>query len=229
MAQSSNSSSNSVGESADVSTHNNTVTHNPSLLDRLPRRFWSPVISAMLFVGMGVAILTVRLFSDGRQQYEAAEMAYSSGEPWRKMVLHYENAAKTYFPGNPYSKRAFWRLSILAKSAQMRGDSQRARYIWEVIRRSAVSQRYVIQPFAVYEQEAKRQISLIRTGHPDMSGGDKIISPSAVWSVLLWFGLLTWIVGTAVCIFVTDWRRKLYPGAISALGLVLWILAAVLA
>ena len=224
MAQSGNMS----GEGSDLSI-DGASAENPSFFKRLPRRFRSPLISVMLFAGMGIAILTVRLFSDGRQQYEAAEMASSSGDPWRKMVMHYENAAKTYFPGNPYSKRAFWRLSILAKSAQMRGDSKRARYIWEVIRRSAVSQRYLVQPFAQYEREAQHQISLIRTGRSNAIVSDVIISPTVLWSILIWIGLLIWIAGVSLCIFAVEWRRKLYSGAISVLGLITWVVAAVLA
>ncbi|MBN2716731.1 MAG: hypothetical protein JXX14_12835 [Deltaproteobacteria bacterium] len=194
------------------------------------RRLFQSVISVGLFVALGLAVLSVRLYFDGQRHFAAAEQAQSSGDSWRQTVMHYEDAAKSWFPGNPYAHRAFWRLSILAKSAEMRGEHQRAVYIWEVIRRSAVAQRHVFLPFKSYQETAQERLARKGRGQPSRVFGDNpLATPSVVWSIFLWLGLAAWIVGTSVAIFSSTRRWQLVTGGVGFLGALLWIVAAVLA
>ena len=185
------------------------------------------LVSAALFVGLGVAVLSVRLFWDGKRHYENAKQAQADGESWRMIVQTYENAAKTYFPGNPYPQRALWELSILAKSAEMRGDTRQAVYVWEVIRRSAVSQRHVSQPFKSYLTQAHARLDLLRTtknaGNIEKDG---LEDPSTVGVILLWFGLLIWIGGALLAIWSQGKRARLVFVVTSMAGAIVWILSA---
>jgi hypothetical protein len=185
------------------------------------------LVSAALFVGLGVAVLTGRLFLDGKRHYENAKQAQADGESWRMIVQTYENAAKTYFPGNPYPQRALRELSILAKSAEMRGDTRQAVYVWEVIRRSAVSQRHVSQPFKSYLTQAHARLDILRTTKNAGSiEKDGLEDPSTVGVILLWFGLLVWIGGALLAIWSQGKRARLLFIVSSMAGAIVWILSA---
>lgn len=188
-------------------------------------------VSVLLLIGLGIGVLTFRLWSDGKRHLEAAELAGKSGSPWQDVVSLYEDAAKTYFPGNPYSSEAMWKLSILAKSAQMRAEQRRARYIWEVVRRSAVSQRHFFQPYASYVKEAERQLQQ----QPSKQGRSKVIpviealdDPDPWASIGVFIGLLTWILAASAAIF-SKGHRAIGLFGTSLLGAILWIVAALVA
>jgi hypothetical protein len=183
--------------------------------------------SAALFVGLGMAVLSGRLFLDGKRHYENAKQAQADGESWRMIVQTYENAAKTYFPGNPYPQRALRELSILARSAEMRGDTRQAVYVWEVIRRSAVSQRHVSQPFKSYLAEAHARLDHLRTTKNEGSiEKDGLEDPSTAGVILLWFGLLIWISGALLAIWSQGKRARLVFVVSSMAGAIVWILSA---
>lgn len=185
------------------------------------------LVSAALFVGLGVAVLSVRLFMDGKRHFENAKQAQGDGESWRMIVQTYENAAKTYFPGNPYPQRALWELSILAKSAEMRGDTRQAVYVWEVIRRSAVSQRHVSQPFKSYLTEAHARLDHLRMAkNAETVENDGLEDPSPAGVILLWFGLLIWITGALLAIWSQGRRARLVFTVSSMAGAIVWISSA---
>lgn len=218
-------------------------------------------VSAMLFMGLVVGVLSYRLLIDGKRYWEEAEQASNEAVAWKKVVSRYEDAAKTYFPGNPYPERALWKLSLMAKSAQMRGEEARTRYIWEVVRRSAVSQRHVFQPYSSYVRQARVQLAAMNPASPatvDSTMGlasastttvpkstakdtiknattesvndgfqtDDGLEDSGIFATLLLFlGLVGWIVAASVGIFSKGKKAAFYFGA-SFLGMILWIVAA---
>ena len=112
----------------------------------------------------------------------------------------------------------------------MRGDVERATYIWEVIRRSAVSQRHLLQPFEQYVAEAHEHLNVAHTERKGTDSSENVFTePSIGWSLLLWVGLALWIFGASAAIFSPERRRMMYFGAGSLCGAVLWIVAAALA
>jgi hypothetical protein len=185
------------------------------------------LLSAALFTGLGVAVLSFRLYLDGKRHYESAKASQADGKSWQTVVQTYENAAKTYFPGNPYPTRAFWELSVLAKSAEMRGDTRQAMYVWEVIRRSAVSQRHFSQPFEQYLATARAKLQGLRFAkNAENLENDGLEDPSSLGVILLWAGLLIWIGGALLAIWSTGNRERLAFTVASSLGIVVWILSA---
>ncbi|MBN2528013.1 MAG: hypothetical protein JXR76_16605 [Deltaproteobacteria bacterium] len=200
------------------------------MVELLRARWMRTLVSVLLFVGLGFLLLTVRLFLDGRRLFSEAEQAQTAGEPWQNVVMQYENAAKTYFPGNPYSKRAIWKLSLLAKGATMRGETAKATYIWEVVRRSAVSQRHVMQPYQNYLKQAQTHLAKRRGGAKNADGWDDgLEDPSVFWSIILYVGLLLWIFGAFFFIMHDGGRRAIILFGICLPGCALWIIAAMIA
>ena len=200
-------------------------------------RIFRSFISLALFAGLGVSVLTIRLYIDGKHQYESARDAQQQSDSWQKVVMVYENSVKTYFPGNPYPQRALWELSILARSAQMRGDFHQARYIWEVVRRSAVSQRNFHQPFIKYISDARRNLSKLQgtetsRGTRNMRGrvgavaNDGLEDPPVAGVVILWLGLSIWIVGALLAIWQENGKKRLVCWTVSLAGTMIWILTA---
>ncbi|MBN2341148.1 MAG: hypothetical protein JXX29_13890 [Deltaproteobacteria bacterium] len=197
---------------------------------QLSPRIVRGTVSFFLFVGLAVGVISVRLFIDGRTYLNEAEQLRASSAPWRNVVSRYEDAAKTYFPGNPFPERALWQLSILAKSAGMRGETKRERYIWEVIRRSAVSQRHFFQPFSGYVDEARRVLartSELPAKESSAADGpaDGLADPGIGATLLMTFGLLLWIGAAIGSIFVAPPKMFFYMGG-STLGMILWAVAA---
>ena len=130
----------------------------------------------------------------------------------------------------PYAKKALWQLAILAKSAQMRGDREESLYIWETIRRAVLASRHVTQPHQEYLYEAERAIYAYRAEASFVGDKSEISTrpedPSALFSLLLFLGLILWI-GGAVFVFLPLARKpvasRLAPVTISMGGLLLWL------
>jgi hypothetical protein len=76
-----------------------------------------------------VAIVTARVYLDGKNNFETARRLDREGES-KRAVASFEDAARSYFPGSPYPERALDRLTIKAKAAQMRGDIADSVTIW---------------------------------------------------------------------------------------------------
>ena len=166
---------------------------------------WRPLnITGGVFLGLAafVAIVTARVYLDGRNNFETARRLDREGES-KRAVASFEDAARSYFPGSPYPRRALDRLSIKAKAAQMRGDIADAVTIWESIRRSVLSTRHVVQPHKDVLERAERAIARLQSLESDPEGSRETSriarprDPSPIASIILFGGLILWIGGAA--------------------------------
>ncbi len=165
----------------------------------------------LLALATFVITATFRLYSDGRRHLQEAMRRLNAGDS-RMAVAEFEDAAKAYLPGSPYPKRALRELAILAKSAEMRGDPILAATIWEAARRAILATRHVFQPHESELLAAEKEIVNLRSDQNSNSVQKaKLIArpsdPPFVASLLLFFGLLSWMLG-AILLLVLGHRRK---------------------
>jgi hypothetical protein len=158
-------------------------------------------IAALVLLGLAllVAVASARLLLDGRAHLAEAARFQASGEHERALVA-LEDAARAYLPGSPYPGRALHRLSLLARSHEMRGETDRARKCWEVVRRSILASRHVVQPHSDLLETAERQLGRLAsppaTGGPARSALDRPRDPHPVLSLLLFLGVAAWLGGS---------------------------------
>ncbi len=166
---------------------------------------WRPLnIAGGVLLGLAafVAIVTARVYLDGKNNFETARRLDREGES-KRAVASFEDAARSYFPGSPYPERALDRLTIKAKAAQMRGDIADSVTIWESIRRSVLSTRHVVQPNKDVLERAERAIVRLQAlgsdpeGSREMSRIARPRDPSPIASIILFGGLILWIGGAA--------------------------------
>jgi hypothetical protein len=195
------------------------------------------VLGALL---LGVAALaalgTARMIRDGKAQLDTGARLADARDVYGAAAA-FEDAARCYAPGSPYPGRALGRLSIMAKGAQMRGETELAAYLWEVVRRSIVSTRHLWQPNEELLGRAERELVALRSAatkaerseaSPEAAGRapERPRDPSPLASVLLFAGLLSWIVGAIwLCVAPREVpssraRRAAWLCAIG--GFVLW-------
>lgn len=189
----------------------------------------------MLGVAVVVSVVTVRLLVSGQAHLEEAKNLLDAGER-DQAVVHLEDAAKAYVPGSPYTARALRELTIMARAAEMRGEEHRAATTWEVVRRSVLATRHLFQPNGQTLTTAERAIKrLADERHPKRDNRDLIArpeDPNPFSSLLLCFGLLTWLVGATTIVWAPkggDGRPLVAPPlAWSACfgGLFVWLMIA---
>ncbi len=197
---------------------------------------WRPlniVGGVLLGLAAFVAIVTVRVYLDGKNNFETASRLDREGKSERA-VASFEDAARSYFPGSPYPERALDRLTIKAKAAQMRGDIADAVTIWESIRRSVLSTRHVVQPNEDILERAEQAIVRLQMVESDTEGsrGTSRIArprdPSPIASIILFGGLVLWIGGAAaLCVTPRDKARSMVQLAlvwiVCLVGLATWL------
>jgi hypothetical protein len=189
----------------------------------------------MVSLAVVIAITTVRLMSDGHQGVKEANFAMETGNR-ALAAAHLEDAAKAYIPGSPYPKRALRELSILARAAEIRGELMDAIGYWETVRRSIIATRHIFQPNSNLLKEAEQNLVRIRSdaGPLDLSVDltYRREDPSALLSVLIFFGLLIWITGAVLVVLSQMGKHRTarlvraYPWLLCLSGLTLWILSA---
>ncbi len=203
---------------------------------------WHPlniVGGVLLGLAAFIAIVTARVYLDGKSNFEIARRFDREGESQRA-VASFEDAARSYFPGSPYPERALDRLTIKAKAAQMRGDVADAVNIWESIRRSVLSTRHVVQPNKDILERAERAIVSLQAleSHPEGSRGTSRIArprdPSPIASIILFGGLILWIGGAAaLCVIPRAKARSMGLRALAwvacLVGLGTWLVICALA
>ncbi len=187
--------------------------------------------SLFLCTGVLLAIITLRLTSDGRRGLDRAAAAMEKGDR-DEAVIALEDAAKAYVPGARHVPRALRDLSVLARAAEMRGEEKRALNIWKVIRRAVLATRNVVQPNNDTLVEAEKAIVRLYQGE----GSKSLLirrpeDPSPMLSVLLVLGLCAWITGSALWVLRpgekgAPWVSTRVSVVLCLGGLAVWLLCA---
>lgn len=190
-------------------------------------------IGVLLVLGITVGVFTLRLVIESRTHFLEAEKLVQSPVGIRSAVIAYEQSARAYMPGNSYSTRSLWKLTILARSAQMRGDGKDALAIWEVVRRSVLSTRHFVQPNETFLLQAEKAIVQLRGPDVKVTKSQLVErpeDPSPLQSIFLFLGLIFWIFGALfICVKKEKWSGfSLNTAAlvVSLSGFVLWVLMA---
>ncbi|MCP4675011.1 MAG: hypothetical protein GY854_05800 [Deltaproteobacteria bacterium] len=183
-----------------------------------------------------VATITGRLLIDGKRHFDEALRLKSSGDR-EAAVTELEDAAKAYVPGSPYPTSALRELAILAKAAEMRGETVRAAAVWEVTRRAILATRHFSQPHAAQLENAETEITRLRSDQGGTRGTstnpiERPTDPNPFASMLLFVGLVTWA-GGAILLCLTPSRDEANNPRIRRAawivclgGLALWLLMA---
>ncbi len=159
-------------------------------------------------------------------------MRLLNGGDLKTALAELEDAAKAYVPGSPYPERALRELAILAKSAEMRGDTVLAANIWEAARRSILATRHFFQPHEAQLANAEKEIVHLRTEKgSDSALKAKMVTrpgdPPFFASLFLFAGLVIWALGAMVlCSGGLDAGLRGVAWAVSLGGLGLWIIMA---
>jgi hypothetical protein len=108
-------------------------------------------IQRCVLVGAGIllAVATVgaRLLWDARSNLMAGERAESRGDR-HTAIRNYQDAARLYFPGSPYVRRALDHLESAAASATQAGDGPSLRAALEAERAAILAARWLLIPYA---------------------------------------------------------------------------------
>jgi hypothetical protein len=182
-------------------------------------------IAGGLLIGASllVAIATLRLLLDGRRNWQAAERFIAAGRP-ENAAVSLENAAKAYVPGSPYPVHALNKLILMAKGAEMRGEKARSLALWQSVRRSILATRHLVQPRQDILGRAEAHLERIRSsgkvkGRDQRSPMVRPRDPDPFISLLLFFGLASWIAGSAAICVLPPRSRSRRP----RLNLAAWI------
>jgi hypothetical protein len=197
-------------------------------------------LAGLAVLGAAVLVCTAsaRLVLDGRRHMAEGDSAREAGQ--RDLAAaRYEDAARAYVPGSPYPRRALQQLALMAKGAEMRGQTDLALYLWEVARRSVLATRHVWQPNGAILDRAERAIAKLRAGRATESSETTAAArtapprpkdPSPFGSILVFAGLLAWIFGAVwLCAAPkTEAARRGRRAAwiCTACGTALWIVMA---
>ena len=161
--------------------------------------------AVLLGIAAVVALATGRMIRDGGSRFDEGRRLADAHDVYGAAAA-FEDAARCYAPGSPYPAKAIDRLSIMAKGAEMRGDTELSLYLWEVVRRSILSTRHVWQPSGDALERAEHAIVKLRAKDAtDAAESNPAAArtapprpkdPSPFASILVFAGLLAWIAGS---------------------------------
>jgi len=161
--------------------------------------------ATLLGIAAVVALASGRMIRDGGSRFDEGRRLADVRDVYGAAAA-FEDAARCYAPGSPYPARAVDRLSIMAKGAEMRGEQELSLYLWEVVRRSILSTRHLWQPNGDALERAERAIVKLRTERTTdaaetnpaaaRTAPPRPKDPSPFASILVFVGLLAWIVGS---------------------------------
>jgi len=161
--------------------------------------------AVLLGIAAIVALATGRMIHDGGSRFDEGQRLADARDVYGAAAA-FEDAARCYAPGSPYPAKAIDRLSIMAKGAEMRGETELSLYLWEVVRRSILSTRHVWQPSGDALERAEHAIVKLRAKEATdtvesnpaaaRTAPPRPKDPSPFASILVFAGLLAWIVGS---------------------------------
>ncbi|NLN63175.1 MAG: hypothetical protein GX146_09890 [Myxococcales bacterium] len=201
---------------------------------RTTGRIWISAVQWAVFVLAAVVVLaTVRLWLDGQRHFSHAVQLQEADADWVTVVGAFENAARAWMPGSPWPERALWHLSVMGRSASMRGDVAQAIFVWEVVRRSILSTRYWQQPNVSYLAMAEAQLVRLHeqaAAREAMGKTNTVVlqrpaDPSPLFSLLIFVGLGTWILASLLlCVSSVQsaGKRRAVLWVLSVSGFALW-------
>jgi hypothetical protein len=204
--------------------------------------FW-----ALAAIGLAAFVVTARVVSSGEKEIASSTAALRAGDA-HAAAEHARRAAGWYAPGAPHVRVAYERLIALGTAAEGLGDRDLALYAFRGVRTAAIETRWIVTPheddleradqaIARLSAEAPRAPGL-RTDPPatiareqlEMLARDE--APRTGWVAVLLAGAFTWALGAFLVV-----RRGVGPGgeialrralpgaAITALGVVAWLVA----
>lgn len=111
-------------------------------------------------VGMGMAIIIVRLLVDSHAAFHRGQSAEQRGE-MQEAIRHYQTAARLYVPLSPYVKRSILRLDAMAVSAIQNTNYTLGRAALEAERAALLGTRSFYLPMASRLPEIERRLSRV--------------------------------------------------------------------
>ncbi len=213
-----------------------------------PAFVWILRAAKVLFVtGALVAAVTARVLVSGEREIAASTAALRKGDP-HEAAFHARRAAGYYAPGAPHVRVAYERLLALATKAEQVGDRATALYAWEGVRTASLETRWILTPHAADLERANANIARIQSTQertPDMRVEPAAVlerealaalvrdeSPHVPWVITLVAAFVAWTIGAALTLRrgVTStgqilWTKARVPLALTALGVLAWLLS----
>jgi hypothetical protein len=197
------------------------------------------VAFALLLAVVALAVLTARMMREGESALARSDAAFDRGD-LRESVLHARRAATLYAPGAPHVNAAYARLTAVAVGAEAAGDPDVARLAWGAMRGAALETRHVTTPHQAELDRANAALARLQTvkgAPPDartatLAALQKDDTPRAPWVAVLGAGFALFFAG--IVVFVargitragrTSKSALWVSAALSAAGVVLWVLA----
>jgi len=197
-----------------------------------------------LCVLLGIGVVIMRVFWDGRAALAAGDAAIAKGAV-EEAVADWRRAARWYAPGAPHVADAYERLETLAREADSHGDRSGALVAWRAIRSSVLSTRSFYTPYPELLAAANERIAALmaaeekagdaarneperRSFHLALLRRDD--SPSLVFTALALAGFAAWVGGGfwfarrgVTADDQLDRREAIRGGLLVLVGLVVWM------
>ncbi len=197
----------------------------------------------LLFVVLGLALLTWRAVDEGEAAMQQSDLAFNTGD-LRGSLVYARRAATSYAPGAPHVAKAYARLQAIAIGAEANGDVETAAEAWRGVRSAVLDTRSLINTRSEELERANRALARLATraeADPELRKAalqelEQDQSPRARWILLMGLGLLLAAAGLVTIALrgVSPAgeiaRRPTWIGALLALcGAVCWTMAVWLA
>lgn len=152
---------------------------------------------ALLVAAAVFALTAVRAVVASRGELRRAQ-ELEQREDVRAAIVHYRRAAQWYAPGNPYPADAHAALIRVATEREGAGDRDGALSAWRAVRGSALSVRWLRQPFGEELRIASAAIDRLMRESEDARELPPLpttYGPHRGWSLALLFGFVLWVTG----------------------------------
>lgn len=200
-----------------------------------------------LVAGVLIAAVSARVVIAGEREIALSTAALRAGDP-HDAALHARRAAGYYAPGAPHVRVAYERLIALATKAESLGDRTTALFAWQGVRTAAIETRWIVTPHAADLETANAAIARLQAAQ-DRPPGTRTDPPATIeraalaalaqdeaphvpWVIALVAGFLAWTLGAILIVrrAVTStgqivWSKTTSPIALTAAGILLWLLA----
>jgi hypothetical protein len=199
---------------------------------RWPRQF----LIVLAGLGLAASVIMVRLLLDGRAAFRGGIAAEQRGET-TMAIRHYLDAARLYFPGNPFARDALDRLDSIAVAAVIRGDYATARSAFEAERAAILGTRAIFTANGKRLPDIERRLARLLAAEEAPAAAATFKERAAwhaerlserpgvktSWFLLALLGLVTWVT-SAILFFLRGLDPRLGlkrgPAALAAMGFV---------